>query len=39
LLPIIEEFKICVSSFDTLVVHHVFGEMNMVADQLSKEGV
>jgi hypothetical protein len=39
LLPIIEEFKICVSSFDTLVFHHVFREKNMVANQLSKEGV
>jgi ribonuclease HI len=39
LLPILEEVQRLVASFDTLVVHHVFRERNMVANQLSKEGV
>jgi hypothetical protein len=39
LLPILEEIQILTASFDTFVVHHVFRERNMVANQLSKEGL
>jgi len=39
LLPILEEVQRLVGSFDTLTVHHVFRERNMVTDQPSKGGV
>jgi ribonuclease HI len=39
LLPILEEVQRLVVSFDIFEIHHVFRERNMVADQLSKEGM
>jgi ribonuclease HI len=39
LCPILEEIFSLLDTFDTVVISHVYRDMNLVADSLSKEGL